>query len=505
MFFKKLFITLIVIYAAADAYCGPEDWTAYARTANRMPIAIDGPERMNNTLKWVADADPQDSNYYVSFEGATEPIVYNGRIYLYAGYFEPNAQSGQRDYTNSQIIAYDVNSGQILWTAKIDPAAWGSWSTPAIDAKHNTVLIGSGSFDENGNDSPGKVYAINAATGAIVWSTQLDEIVVNASICTNKSNSRAFITDCDFGLSGKLYCINLDANGQIIWSAQIGNTCGNTPAYKNGAVYVSTAGDESGRGNIFSFDAETDSIMQLWKFTNPDNDGFFGAVAVTNEGYLYTASCGFSGQQEDNSSLFKIDCNSGSLVWKTPAQATDCVPVVVGNKIYLSGEYPVGICKIKAYQDFGSSVIKLWQTSADSAVGGWDNQPVYANGKLYTGATSPRSYYDKFCILNTSLTPDDPNFITAQYTEKACGSSRAVTYDCIYATGTDGLFKFQQPAILADIDKSRNVDFRDLARLAGVWLYNEPVGTERADLNLDGQIDFADFSLLAGNWCGELD
>jgi hypothetical protein len=48
------------------------------------------------------------------------------------------------------------------------------------------------------------------------------------------------------------------------------------------------------------------------------------------------------------------------------------------------------------------------------------------------------------------------------------------------------------------------VDFYDLAELAAIWLYDGPIGVNRADLNLDGRIDFTDFSLLAESWYGEL-
>jgi outer membrane protein assembly factor BamB len=510
MLFKKLFIALIVFYITADAYCGLKNWPAYAGTMSRWSIAVDGPDTIdNNTLEWVADADPQDANYYVYFEGATQPIVYNGRVYVYAAYFEPNEQSsGVRDRTKSQIIAYDVNSGQLLWSTIIEPAVWTSWSSPAIDTKHNTVLIGSGSIDGGGDVAPGKLYAIDAVTGAIVWTTELDAFVVNASVCTavDIPNARAFITDCDFGLSGKLYCINLDANGQIVWSQAIGNTCGNTPAYRNGVVYAAAAGDENYRGTIHAYDATADSAVELWKFTSPDYEGFYSGVVVTKEGYLYAATCDFYGEEEDNSTLFKIDCNNGGLVWSTPIQATDCVPVVVGDKIYISGEYGVGVRKVKAYQDLGSSVVKLWETDSDLSIGGWNNQPVYANGKLYIGAAFPGgSVFDELCVLDVTVTPDDPNFIMAHYTDSACGASRAVTYDSLYATGVDGLFKFHQPALLADVYKDNRVDFCDLSELAASWLYDGPVGVNRADLNLDGRIDFADFALLAGEWYGELD
>jgi outer membrane protein assembly factor BamB len=520
MVLKKLLVVFLITLITANTYGGFKDWLGYANTMSRESIAVDGPDTIDsNTLEWVADADPQDSNYYVRFEGTTQPIVYNGRVYAYAKYFEPNEEAlGGFDQTNSQLVAYDANSGQMLWNTVIDPASWDSWSSPAVDSKNNNILIASGNVTEDGwYGLPATFYAIDASTGAISWTTELDTFAVNASVCTvvDMPSARAFITDCDLSNKGKLYCINLDANepnnpyepGEIVWSQIIGNTCGNTPAYRNGVVYVAAAGDEDSRGTIYAYDATANNAVELWRFTNLGSaEGFYSGVVVTKEGYLYAATCDYYGEEEDNSTLFKIDCNDGSVVWSTPVQATDCVPVVVGDKIYFSGEYEFGVRKVKAYQDLGTSVVKLWETDSYLSIGGWDNQPVYANGKLYIGATSPEGMaYDELYILNVAVTPDDPNFIIAHYTDNACGSSRAVTYDNLYAIGTDGLFKFHQPALLADIDKNSIVNFCDLAELAAVWLYNGPVGITRADLNLDGKVNFEDFSLLAGSWYGESD
>jgi hypothetical protein len=153
----------------------------------------------------------------------------------------------------------------------------------------------------------------------------------------------------------------------------------------------------------------------------------------------------------------------------------------------------------------GTSAVKLWETDSGLSIGGYENQPVYANGKLYVGATSQGSWiYDELYILNVEASPADPNFILARYTDNACGASRAVTYDSIYALGYDGLYKFHQPAFLADIDNDDAVGIYDLAELAAEWLFDGSLGVKRADLNLDGKINFADFSLLAESWYGEL-
>jgi outer membrane protein assembly factor BamB len=492
-------VLAFVMAGVADA--GSEDWPHYGHFSTRCSIAVDGPDTVDaNTLKWVADADPQDPNYYVKFEGATGAVVYNGRVYGYAEYYDELGE-----YTNSQIIAYDANSGEMLWATVIDKAAWDSWSTPCVDARHNTVLIGSGN----------KVFAIDAQSGVQKWSTPLDQNVVNASVCvaTELAYGRAFITDYDdmFGGTGKFYCINLDAYepnnqyqpGQVVWSEVIGNTSGNTAAYSNGVVYVANISPDF-EGYIRAYDATATSPVQLWEVTNPE--GFWGGVVVTKEGFLYAATYNFWGE-EDNSTLFKIDCDDGDIIWTTETERTDAIPVVVGDKIYICGGLEgYGRPKVEAYHDLGATVAKIWETPSDMIVGGRSNQPVYANGKLYVGAVpvGEKEVYTELYILDVSVTPADPNFIIAHYQDKKCGNSPAVTYDSIYTIGLDGLFKFYQPALLGDISRNNAVDMDDLAEFVKDWLYDGPVGVSRADLDLDGDVNFMDFSLLANEWRKEL-
>jgi hypothetical protein len=504
---KKIMSLVFVFAVATGVQAGPQDWPTYAHTMNRESIAVDGPNVIDaNTLEWNAYIDPQDPNQYLGSEGTTQPVVYNGKVYIYAGVGEWDEELKVYLHVGSKIIAYDTNSGQVLWWTVIDPAELSSWSTPCIDTKHNAVLIGSGT----------KLYALDANSGAQLWATPLDQNIVNASVCTavDIPHARAFITDYDpFGGAGKLYCINLDANGQgnsyqpgqIVWSQVLGYTCGNTPAYRNGVIYVATLGEDY-QGTIRAYDATLSYPMQLWGFVNPDYEGFCGGVVVTKEGFLYAATYNFYPESsEDNSTLFKINCTNGSIVWATKIQATDCVPIVAGDKIYISGGY--GNPKIEAYYDYGDTATKLWETDSDLSIGGWDNQPVYANGKLYVAGTSGEYLhpeYDEFYILNVTLTPDDPNFIVSRYTDWYCGLSRAVTYDSIYATGYDGLFKFHQPALLGDINKDMKVDMYDLAKFVDNWLYDGPVGVIRSDMDLDGDVDFIDFSMLAEKWREQL-
>jgi outer membrane protein assembly factor BamB len=355
------------------------------------------------------------------------------------------------------------------------------------------------------------------------WQTELEKIVLNASVCVADTleHTRAFITDYDgFGTTGKLYCINLDANepnnhyqpGEIIWTDTLGSTSGNTPGYKNGFVYVSSnMDDESYSGAIYAYDANAGTAIRLWKAANPNFEGFTSGLTITKEGFIYAACYDWADSNENNSALCKINSNNGNIIWITDAERTSTAPVVVGDKIYISG----GINgygsrpKVTAFEDLGSNVTKLWETPLGMFIGGWTNQPVYANGKLYVGAIPENGNYfgayEELYVLDINAPVDSPKFVISHYTGHLCGNNPAVTFDSLYTIGLDGLLKFHQPALLADINKDNAVNIFDLVKITELWLLDDSIGKNRADLNLDGKVDFADFALLAGQWYGDID
>ncbi len=504
-------VILLISTAAFAGSDGVNDWTHYGCNPGRVSIAVDGPDVIDfSTLEWVAWEDPTAPGYYIEFEGPSSPVVYGGKVFAYAKVFD-----AAENYVGNQVICFDSGTGETIWHSVIDKGELDSWSSPCVDTKRNTVIIGSG----------WKVFALDCGTGAEMWSAELGGPVVNASVCvaSDMRPARAFVTD--FSDSGRLYCINLDPNepaenpyepGEIVWDDVLGKTSGNTPAYKDGVVYVASVnslfgGGQSIYGTVYAYDAGEPNAVRLWSVSDPRFEGFFGGVCVTGEGYLYAANYDFYGG-EDDVGLCKIDCADGSIVWVTQTERTNSIPIVVGDMIYISGGLDGygSRPKVEAYRDLGQSVEKVWETPAGLTIGGWTHQPVYGNGMLYVGAIPVgggdgyyMGPYTDLYILDLSKVPGDTGFIMDHF--GGCGSSPAVTHNSVYSIGYDGLHKFYQPGFVGDIDDNGGVGSGDFSGLAAGWLFDGAVGVERGDLDLDGKIDFSDFAILVKDWAMSLD
>ncbi len=460
-------IAVLAGFAAGPAMAESPEWTHLGADASRQSIAVDGPNTLSaETLAWEVTTDPQDPNRQIEFEGATGPVLYSGKVFAYVRCEEE---------PNSTIAAWDAETGRRLWSILVDQACDGSFSTPCVDSKHGSVLIGTGS----------RVFALDVNDGSSVWEApiELDAPVVNASICValDLPYARAFLTDAGYWTQdgqGHLYCINLDANepnnpyepGQILWRYHLGNTLGNSPSYRDGRVYVATAQgrvDKRAGGQVHAFDASAVSEPNEPIWTAPGEDWiaadpnhriagpFCGGVTVTPEGFLYAATYLWDlNTTENNSTIVKIDCNDGRILWTAAVERTDTIPVVAGEAVFVSGgagEYG-SKCKVQAFRDLGNRAELVWDTAADlpdAVIGGWIAQPSYASGKLYVGTQSkpysawPPNGNGDLYVLDVARRPSDAGFVISHV--EGCGNSPIVTHDSVYSAGSNALMRFRQP------------------------------------------------------------
>lgn len=442
--YRCLILALIVGTRAPSTLAG--EWLHYAADARRSGRASGAPDEMNATL-WTVSQYPPGTP--IAFVGPSSPVVFAGRVYANARYFEGSL------HVHNRLIAIDAATGGVLWQTLVDKSVLDSWSSPAVDAANGLILLPTGA----------KLNAIDAVTGALHWATPLNRNVVNASplVLPDAVAGRAFITDYDgFGQSALLYCINTSPYdavnnphepGEIVWTEPIGGASGATAAGDGGVVYVASI-SQSGQncfeaGAITALDvAAPPESRRLW--TTCAGTGFFGGVTLAN-GFVYAASYNLSGSG-DNSLLVKIDAATGQVVWTIPCERTSSIPVVAGDHIYLAagingfGSAP----KVQCFRDDGASAASLWDTFVNTGgalvLGGWTHQPLWSDGVLYVGRipTSGGFFgaYTDLYMLDVSRVPSDPFFVRAH--RVGVGSSPAMADGRLYSIGPSGLSAIAQ-------------------------------------------------------------
>jgi outer membrane protein assembly factor BamB len=223
IFFSSLTVVNGVVYAVCN------DGTVYALKAS------------TGTLLWN----------YATGEDASSPAVANGIVYvagnrvyalsaktgavLWSNLLGTNVWDGSNPVlangavyfgTVGSVYALDAINGSTLWTY---PAGFVV-STPAVTK--GAVYVGS--LTNN------TLYALNAKTGAPIWTNLFSGDFLSAS--PSVANGVVYVGASDH------YFYALDANnGSVLWSYDTGGNTGDcltcSPAVVEGAVYVITASD----------------------------------------------------------------------------------------------------------------------------------------------------------------------------------------------------------------------------------------------------------------------
>lgn len=410
---------------------------------------------------------------------------------------------------NQSVIAYDRASGAMLWETPIDYPPFVN-NNPTIDVVRQAVLVAA---DRN-------LYSIALADGSVNWTTPITR-TTNSTFAV--LGDLGYVTDYDgFGTGASLYALNLDADdpvfsaGDIVWQAPIGGASGATPALGDDRIYVG-----SKEGRIHAFDPLTGT--PLWTTVMPatpepgGTNGWGMAALSFHNGFIYAASYNFETViGEYNSHLVKLDAATGDLLWHVASERSFSTPVVVADRIYLTGGIAGGfgggsfgsVPRLMCFQDLGDSAILEWDTSL---VGGTTFHLVHTNGKLYAGLGKPFPEdfdYGDLYIFDSTKTPDDPAFVIDHV--PGVGASPALADGVLYTIGLAGLFAFGSPEpIPGDLDRNGTVNLFDFAIFAGCFGACDAASLpaacslenfQRSNIDGLGCVNLLDFATFANNF-----
>ena len=261
------------------AVSGQSDWTAYMADSahsgnNSAETTLTTSNFPNLQVKWTATGANGIS---------TQPVEANNTVYW--GSWDGKLHATNVSGANKGSDQWAVSLGQTN-VAGCNPQVAGVANTPIIGTANSTaaIFVGDGG-NQGGGDGNVYYYAINAATGAVIWKTNLGAI----------------------------------ATGYFAWSSG---------ALYNGSIYVGLAsyGDcPLVRGGIVKLDAATGAIQSEF-FTEPSGctgDSIWGAPTIdpaTGTIYAVTGNPGSCANDTYGESMIAFRSTDLSVIssWSVP-------------------------------------------------------------------------------------------------------------------------------------------------------------------------------------------
>ncbi len=158
------------------------------------------------------------------------------------------------------VVAVDAGSGKLAWRR----ATSAVFSSPALAG--SAVLVGS---------DDGNVHALDAATGAVQWSSKLSgKVRATPAVAAD----RAVVGD----FAGRVAAVNA-ADGTLAWSAEIGH-----PVYSSACLAAGLALVGCNEGHLHALDLATGAL----RFELPLRGPVVGSAAASGERFLVGSTAG---------------------------------------------------------------------------------------------------------------------------------------------------------------------------------------------------------------------
>jgi outer membrane protein assembly factor BamB len=264
------------------------------------------------------------------------------------GYSSPTIVDGVvyvgSGYPDFSIYALNARTGAKLWSYTT-----GSYvdSSPAV--ANGVVYVGSD--DDN-------VYALSARTGTPLWSYHTGGSVNSSPVV---ANGVVYVGSDDFNV----YALNA-STGVKLWNYNIGSVVYSAPAVADGVVYV-----DSWYSSIYALNAYTG--VELWSYDTSDRVDSSPAVAY---GAVYFGGLDFT--------VHALDAHNGANLWSYSLPGrVDSSPAVANGVVY------VGADDNNVYALDASTGVYLWSYPTGGYVA---SSPSVVDGVVYVGSYDGNVY-----------------------------------------------------------------------------------------------------------------
>ena len=293
---------------------------------------------------------------------------------------------------DGKVYCLNAATGALVWNHTIGN---GLTASPAV--VDGRVYVGSWGDD--------RVYCLDAATGALIWSYKTGGGVLSSPAV---ADGKVYIGSYD----GKLYCLNA-VGGALNWSYATSGMVYSSPAVVDDLVYVG-----SRNGSLYCLNAVGGALNRSYA-TGSDLDS---SPAVA-DGKVYVGS--------GDAKVYCLNGTGGELLWNyTTAGGVQSSPAVAGGRVF------VGSLDGRVYCFNAENGTLMWNYTTGAPV---YSSPAVADGKVYVGSND----YNVYC-----LSVADGALLWSYAAGSIVHSSPAVADGVVYVASTGRkVYAFSEPFI----------------------------------------------------------
>ena len=260
---------------------------------------------------------------------------------------------GGHDATGDLVAAYGVSKGNRVWRTRLPGTALVT--APAVYG--STIFLSAGAT----------VYAMSAATGAILWSRTVStvaDVAVDGPVAVAAQAQYIVAATTD----GHVFCL-VGTDGRIAWNVLAGggiHTGG--PAIYNGIAYVpeGRGGDEGGGFDIVAL--QLSDGREVWRGYAGDD---VHVTPAAGAGKVVIGSI--------DEGLLARDSWTGALLWTAPYEGELLGSPVIANGVVYAGT-DSGIVAHNA-----ATGVLLWTDPFGLGMANMSS-PAVVDGRIYTGS-----------------------------------------------------------------------------------------------------------------------
>ena len=256
---------------------------------------------------------------------------------------------------NGKVFALNASNGAVLWSYQTGGEVY---SSPALA----DGVVYFGSWDKC-------IYALNALTGAMLWSYQTGSYVQSSPTV---ANGIVYVASYD----ASVYALDA-ATGRVLWTYQTGSgAVGSSPAVWDGLVYI---GDNGGR--VYALNASTG--VMLWRFTAGDT--IYSSPAIV-DGVVYIGA-----DLSVNGNVYALNASTGAKLWsyQTGNLWVYSSPAVANGVVYVGSNDHLASSGGNLFALNASSGELLWSYATGGEI---FSSPAVANGAVYIGGGDHNVY-----------------------------------------------------------------------------------------------------------------